>query len=171
MSILGGAELRRSEMMRSIGHYSFIFWVLTSCAAHRLSQNATISVDQPKRPYHIGGVLVLKVTITNHSTSEIRFEESRRGAWEVEVYDSQSSSGEDLAAPVKKRHEVDGGFGGPRVTFSIAAGESLSDKVLLGRLHEFIPGPGIYKIILSKHEWKNNVVVRSNPVKIEITAD
>ena len=147
----------------------FLLCAITFCTAQGPPKIASITVEQPKQPAHVGDTVRLKVTVTNISKGEIRIEESLRGAWEAEVYDPLDPTGKDLALPFKQKNTYRGDPETMVVQSSIPVGSSATDYVLYHISPEVYSHTGTYKVILTKREWINNVIIRSNPVNIGIT--
>jgi hypothetical protein len=154
--------------MRSISVSLLLICSFALCIAQDSSGIASITIAQPKQPVYVNDTVWLIVSITNVSKKDIMIEESHRGAWELEAYDPSDPSGRDLALPLRKENADRGDIDLMVSRTIISPGESVQSRVPVTILSEIFSHPGTYRIVLDKHEWVNNVVIRSNPATIVV---
>jgi hypothetical protein len=138
--------------------------------AQSAAQVATLTVEAPQKSFHIGeDVVILRATIKNVSKSDICFEFSPQGWFDAELYDSQDKSGTDLVrAWRQEKHKSIVGEDGS--CDPINPGQSVTSDVIFDAMSQLVSHPGLYKLVVSRREVMNNVVIKANPVTIEFVA-
>jgi hypothetical protein len=137
--------------------------------AQSQSPVARFSIVQPAKSFHVGDLVRLEMTIKNVSGGDVVFRGGPpRGEYMLEWFDTSDPSGKDLALPSRQRADRDINIISASDYFTIHSGETAKDTVVFTVTSELAPHPGRYRVIVQRREWVNNVVVRSNPLLIEI---
>jgi len=129
---------------------------------------ATLTVKPAASSYRIGETPAIVVKITNISDKRICFDESPEGAFKIELYDLEDPSGTDLLKEYRKGDQPVN-----RRTLSVCAelepGQSETHTIALSVDHEkLITHPGQYKVMVSRREVENKVILKGNSIDLDI---
>lgn len=134
----------------------------------------SLSIETQPQTAKVGEEILLRVTLTNTSSSEIRFGEvpgdppPGEFVYKIEVQDSKGQSARlteygrkfDSAVPAR----------GSRVTHALQPGESLTDNVTLNKLYDFSrPDKYTVKVARQIPDHLGKGIIKANPITVTIT--
>jgi hypothetical protein len=129
---------------------------------------ATLTVSAALKSYRLGDTIVLEATLTNVSKTDIGFQESATGTFDIEMYDVAGDSHADMLQPLRRTNEKKRGASAlMEVATIIEPGKSLTREIPISTTG-LVTHPGTYKFVVSRREVDSKVLIVSKPLVLSI---